>query len=391
MKKTLIALALSTIPLAALADVTLYGDIKGGVEYTKVNHVDNTITAVNDWGSYIGFKGQEDLGSGLQAIWQIEQSVSLDNKSSRNDRWANRDSFIGLAGAFGTLRAGYLSDTFKSNEKLIDPWKDTNENNGVRTLGSFDRYGDRYTGVRYDSPNWGGFTFNVLYSPEDNQRYDDARANVLTSEIVSKSLDENYGGFQGLAPIVNDVTRYKDVLAVGLGYENSGWFINYGYKNARNLNADKLNGEVHGLDFGYDNGTWLAGLGYRTSRNYVVPFNAAADDIQWETNEGAVTFAYTAGNVVPRISYAYGEEKERHVENPQKNKYQQVIVGVDYNLSKRTAVLASLGYWTNKPRSWTEVRDKTTDVVRSDDDRKYVRDQERQEVYSFGLGLRHKF
>ena len=33
MKKTLIALALSTMPLAVMAEVTLYGEIKGGLEY----------------------------------------------------------------------------------------------------------------------------------------------------------------------------------------------------------------------------------------------------------------------------------------------------------------------------------------------------------------------
>ncbi|MCV2509720.1 MAG: porin, partial [Neisseriaceae bacterium] len=112
---------------------------------------------------------------------------------------------------------------------------------------------------------------------------------------------------------------------------------------------------------------------------------------QWESSEGALTFAYNFGNIVPRISYAYGEEKERHVKDASKNKFDQIIVGVDYNLSKRTAVLASLGYWSNKPKSWVEIRDQTTDHFRSDSDKKYERDEERQEAYSFGLGLRHKF
>ena len=167
MKKTLLALALSTLPLAAAAEVTLYGDIKGGLEYTKVDHFDNSVTDVNDWGSYIGFRGEEELSGGLKAIWQIEQKISLDHNSPKNSRWADRESFIGLSGAFGTLRAGYLEDTFKSDLEALDPW----QGNGIRTLANYTRFGGRYTGVRYDSPNWSGFSFNVLYSPEDNNRF----------------------------------------------------------------------------------------------------------------------------------------------------------------------------------------------------------------------------
>ena len=36
MKKSLIALTLAALPVAAMADVTLYGQIKAGVEVSKV-------------------------------------------------------------------------------------------------------------------------------------------------------------------------------------------------------------------------------------------------------------------------------------------------------------------------------------------------------------------
>ena len=389
MKKTLLALALSTLPLAAAAEVTLYGDIKGGLEYTKVDHFDNSVTDVNDWGSYIGFRGEEELSGGLKAIWQIEQKISLDHNSPKNSRWADRESFIGLSGAFGTLRAGYLEDTFKSDLEALDPW----QGNGIRTLANYTRFGGRYTGVRYDSPNWSGFSFNVLYSPEDNNRLDQARRSALAA-VVEENMDENNGGFEGLTGVVNTVTKYSDVLSVGLGYENAGWFAHYGYKNIRNAEVsgggNDLNGEVHGLEVGYDDGTIFAGLGARNSRNLVSGLGGQVGS-NWENTEGALTFAYTAGNLVPRISVSYGEEKERHSDNPVKNKYDQIIAGLDYNLSKRTAVLASLGYWTNKPKSWTEVRDQVTDNFRSDSNKKYKSNRERIEAYSFGLGLRHRF
>ncbi|ATP33633.1 hypothetical protein CR207_15790 [Chromobacterium violaceum] len=76
MKKSLIALLVATLPAAAFADVTIYGKIKGGVEY-----VDNGVTKqtnVDDLGSRIGFKGSEDLGNGLKTIWQVETGFGID-------------------------------------------------------------------------------------------------------------------------------------------------------------------------------------------------------------------------------------------------------------------------------------------------------------------------
>ena len=230
--------------------------------------------------------------------------------------------------------------------------------------------------------------------------------------MIETSLAENNDGLVQLSDVINNSTSYKDILSVGLGYENSGWFVKYGYKNFKN-NLDfskisassdgeerdhRLNGEVHGLNFGYDDGTLFAGLAYRHAINmqssfYVVgtPDNMVPVGVGKEDNDVALTFAYTSGNMIPRISFAYGESKDRNIDHPTKNKYSQIIAGVDYNLSKRTAVLASLGYWTDRPRSWVEVRDQVTDVARKKEDKKYKRDQYRTEDYSVGLGLRHKF
>lgn len=63
MKKSLIALTLAALPVAAMADVTLYGTIKAGVETSRsVAHNGaqaasvETGTGIVDLGSKIGFK-----------------------------------------------------------------------------------------------------------------------------------------------------------------------------------------------------------------------------------------------------------------------------------------------------------------------------------------------
>ena len=108
MKKSLIALTLAALPVAAMADVTLYGQIKAGVEISKVKlgeqtaaklgheKSSKTATEIADFGSRIGFKGHEHLGNNLNAIWQVEpvyfyrrwrQRVGLSRIFHRFGRW----------------------------------------------------------------------------------------------------------------------------------------------------------------------------------------------------------------------------------------------------------------------------------------------------------------
>ena len=80
--KKLIALAVAALPMAAMADVTLYGNIEASIENGKSlaysGGAKKSTTRIDDTGSLIGFKGSENLGNGLKAIWQVEQALSID-------------------------------------------------------------------------------------------------------------------------------------------------------------------------------------------------------------------------------------------------------------------------------------------------------------------------
>ncbi|KES12200.1 Outer membrane protein (porin), partial [Snodgrassella alvi SCGC AB-598-O02] len=128
MKKTLIALALTTLPVAAMAEVVLYGQMKAGYEVnsTKVTNFDRGpyMNGIADYGSRIGFKGSEDLGNGLKAIWQVESRIHLGNSEDHGDSLANRDSFIGLQhDKYGTVRAGRISNAINANMDDVDAWE----------------------------------------------------------------------------------------------------------------------------------------------------------------------------------------------------------------------------------------------------------------------------
>ena len=63
-----------------------------------------------------------------------------------------------------------------------------------------------------------------------------------------------------------------------------------------------------------------------------------------ETTEAAITAAYRFGNVTPRVSYAHGWEAKVAGEKLAGTKYDQVVLGADYDFSKRTTAMVSAGW-----------------------------------------------
>jgi predicted porin len=108
MRKTRLALLVGlavAAPMTAQADdssVTLYGRVNVTVESTKVQGQPNVLRVVDN-SSRIGFRGKEDLGGGMNAIFQVESRIRADQGG---DTFASRTSFVGLQGGFGTVRLG---------------------------------------------------------------------------------------------------------------------------------------------------------------------------------------------------------------------------------------------------------------------------------------------
>ena len=108
-----------TLALAALAgssacaqSVTLFGLIDTAVE--RLDHVgpaNSHLTRMPGFtgsvASRLGFRGSEDLGSGLKAIFTIEQGFMPDvGGLSQGGRSFGRQSFVGLSGDWGGLTFG---------------------------------------------------------------------------------------------------------------------------------------------------------------------------------------------------------------------------------------------------------------------------------------------
>jgi predicted porin len=125
MQRKLIAIAIAGLSSAAFAqsNVTIYGVADGSFDFIKqsgstaTNNSDVNYTRVSANSSYIGFKGAEDLGNGLTAVFQYENGVNFD---AAGGTWANRDSFVALAGGFGTVAMGNLTGPTRAFGAAVD-------------------------------------------------------------------------------------------------------------------------------------------------------------------------------------------------------------------------------------------------------------------------------
>ncbi|MBP6862073.1 MAG: porin [Neisseriaceae bacterium] len=334
MKKLLILAAL-TVPATAMADVTLYGILKGGMNYkqTKLDgNKDGSTTNVRDYGSRIGFRGNEDLGNGLKAIWQIEQTVSLAGNTSTG--WTNRESFVGLQGDFGTLRVGNLRNYFDSDMRMTDAWEYDAGLDWATGLKMYNRHTRRHgSAIRYDSPNFSGFEAAVQYISSDNE-----------NEELSGMNEEGK----------RDSAKY----VLGLKYANAGLYAKYGFmlnNEGYIKDGDRKAMQIHRLEAGYNANNLIVSLGYEYGKG-VAPFGqktqlnppeeVLAEGKAVDSHQVVVTSSYTMGNLTPRITYAHGF-KEKNASTGDKmddSTYNQVIVGGDYALSKRTTGLLNVGW-----------------------------------------------
>lgn len=137
MNKKLLAIAVAGVmaaPMAAQADVNVYGKFKMGV--SSVNDGTNSGLAVTTDASRLGFKGSEDLGDGLEAIYQLETEVFPDASGAAT---FGRNTFIGFKAGWGTVRMGKYDTAYKTTTAKMDPFADTaGDMTGTGFLSSYD-------------------------------------------------------------------------------------------------------------------------------------------------------------------------------------------------------------------------------------------------------------
>jgi predicted porin len=320
MQKKLIALAVAGLvsaPAFAQSNVTIYGSIDYG--YTVQNKnvekgvrsrqgLDSSVSKANR----IGFKGTEDLGNGLKAVFVLETGLNGDAGSMFKDN--NRQSFAGLAGGFGTVAFGRQYTPQHLFTGVVDPFG----NNGIGAGGNAlvkDKRLDNL--VAYISPTWGGFSFVTGYTNS-----------YSGNESNENKVDGQFG------------THNTRVLAFAPSYTNGGLFVGLNYHQAKfndsNPTFDIEHLRVYEGYAAYDFGPVKLGAlyGHRTTSIGL----DGVDDIKLRQFLVGATWKITSNDAL-LVSYS-----NRRVEVDDAvghdSRLGQWAIGYDHNLSKRTAVYA---------------------------------------------------
>ncbi|WAV90065.1 porin [Oxalobacter aliiformigenes] len=327
MKKTLIALAvLGTCAGAAYAqtNVTIYGTVDTGL----IKETGSDVRMGSNEDSRIGFKGTEELGSGMKATFQLERRFSLNNgtKFSGNNaldilqgadpegedgvEWQGAAN-VGLQGeAWGAVRLGRVNDIAIENFGALDPFAYY----GVGSaMGGYNiLYSEELANtIRYDSPSWAGFGINLSYTlghethGAENRIYDD-----YGNDGFGIGLKYDNGPLMLTANYDRLADSDKSWLwNAGGAYTYQGFKVSVGYQSTK-VKSAAMN-VLTGLDADVDQKDWLVGL-------------------QYNTGPHTVKFSYNRGEV------------ESHTEYDGKaNKYS---LGYTYDMSKRTSLYAMVAY-----------------------------------------------
>lgn len=321
MQKKTLAIALATLfalPVAAHADVVIYGFMAGSVDSAKATGTDTSktgkavdankkpvlnseygrTTRVNSDNSRIGFKGNEDLGNGLKAVWQVENSLSLYDNGGGNT-WAQRNSFVGLSDAtLGTVLLGQYDSAYK---RLTDNGQDLMVNTTAGNQGAsqiFSRGEARYkNSISYTTPSWAGL--------------------VLGASVQADETD----------------TGSNDRWSVAGQYTLEGLKLGLGYDQQNNAAAGVDTRKFTKLSASYKIADTLLIAGYEWARDDM----AAGSDLKQD--DWTVGVQQNFGKASVRLSYgALG--KRDGAANPDDYKASQWVLGGTYNLSKMTQAYA---------------------------------------------------
>src|SRR5712664_2140044 len=149
--------------------------------------------AVDSQNSYLGFRGERKFGNtGLKGIWQIEQSVELDTGTGV---FSNRNSFLGLAGGFGTVKLGNMDTIYKEYGQVEEIFGLTSGNfispsNVLSHIGIGNDRSARFherapNSIQYQTPEFQGFQAGLQYSPDETKK---DVGNTLNKELWSMGV-----------------------------------------------------------------------------------------------------------------------------------------------------------------------------------------------------------
>ena len=377
MKKSLVALAALAVAgvASAQSSVTLFGIVDASVSHVTNKsdlYVANPLAPANIWlpgsikssktglnhsaynSSRLGFRGVEDLGGGLAASFWLEAALTNDDGNAYTTSNGNltgggfqfqRRATVSLSGNFGEVRLGRDYKPTFWNYTVFDPFGTNGAGTALiqRATGAVENSNVRASNtVGYFLPkNLGGFYGQVQYGFHEQAKYD----NELQGSLNDNSRGGQYwGGRFGYANGPLDVA-----VAYGEQTNTSSWAAgtdrvakNFNVGASYDLGVVKLFGQY-------------ANVKGKTDYNGLINAPTYNPATKLEGYLLGVTAPVGAG----LIRASYGHVKTKVDVNPNTwltnpfyqystPKADQLAVGYVHNLSKRTALYATVAYIKNK-------------------------------------------
>jgi predicted porin len=174
-------------PGGALVDnttVTLYGhvDVSGDIFNPSV-YDQGTKFGIAANSSYFGIRARHNLApygfEGYAFLAQFEALVDVAAAPNERAAFGTRDSYVGIEGPYGTIKAGKSDTPYKKSTAAFDPFASTiaDYNSIIGNTGGDNRAEFDWRmnhAVWYESPIWNGFQFSAMASPGQNYAPDNS-------------------------------------------------------------------------------------------------------------------------------------------------------------------------------------------------------------------------
>jgi len=320
--------------------------------------------------SRLGFRGTEDLGGGLAASFWLEAPVTNDDGTTGVATFARR-STVSLSGGFGEVRLGRDYTPTFWNDTVFDPFGTNGVGSnlistasGFNTAGGSGGFGGNPNYVRASNsigyflpPNLGGFYGQVMYAFHEQDKYDNGNFTPKTG--TGFVLNPKTGAIEQASAAKSRTGRY---VGGRFGYANGPLDVaaSYGSSTSGDQYYAGTTDSVKTLNLGasYDFGpVKLFGEVSRVknTRDYENEplFGTGQPDVSLKGYLLGVTVPVGAGLIraaYSRVKYDLNTVQPLFTFTPATPdpKANKLAIGYVHNLSKRTALYATVARVSNK-------------------------------------------
>ncbi len=426
MQKKLIALAIAGLSSAAFAqsNVTIYGvadvsfeNVKAGGPTANAGNTALEFASRNRLqtnNSLIGFKGAESLGNGLTAVFQFETNV--DTNTAGGMLGSKRDTYVGIAGSFGTVAAGYLSSPSRSTLVTFDVMPGATGAGGINALMGRVNVGAALNPLQANGSTANTFSQTAGAQNQQNMIFRTPAIAYITptfsgvtgaiAYVPNSGRDNAAGVTAGSgAPVAGAVQRDPSAWNISLNYANGPIKVGYAYLDAKDTNvlsnltvvpnanytgSEKNKMHTLGASYAFPMGLTLSAVWDKISSDLGNQPAAAAATVKsvsrtgWYlgakfvtgANEFAAAYSKVGDNSVgiagaAAAGVSYGDDGAK-----------QFSLRYGYNFSKRTQVYALYSKVTNDANGNYDLFNGSGAPATQ---------QAGSDPQSFGAGIRHSF